>query len=106
MIEISLGGFGFIVGYLGTIWCFANLAWGLFRNDASRCMIYGIGAFAAIVVMLNVGGVLNETSWGIFGACVFGVHTLWAAATGEPVWKLAIYGILLGSSILSILGVI
>lgn len=105
MIEIVLSSLGDVCGHLGAIWCVANLAWGLFRNNATRCLIYGTGTFAAIVVMLNVGGVLNETSWGIFGACVFGLHCLYAAATGEAAWKVALYGSLLGVSILSLLGV-
>ena len=40
MIEFSIGD---ICGYLGTIWCISNLVWGLFRNDASRVLVYGIG---------------------------------------------------------------
>ena len=105
MIEIALDGLGTICGYLGTIWCIANLFWGLFRNDVSRVLVYGIGTFAAVVVMLNVGGVLNETSWGTFGACVFGLHCLYAAAMHEAAWKVAVYGVLLAASVLSLLGV-
>lgn len=105
MIEITLDGIGTLCGYLGTIWCVANLAWGLFRNDASRVLVYGIGTFAAIVVMLNVGGVLNETTWGAFGCCVFGLHCVYAAATGEAAWKVAVYGTLLAASLLSLMGV-
>lgn len=105
MIEITLDGMGTLCGYMGTLWCIANLLWGLFRNDASRVLIYGIGTFAAIIVMLNVGGVLNSTTWGIFGCCVFGLHCLYAAATGEAAWKVALYGILLMSSLLSVTGV-
>lgn len=105
MIEITLDGLGTICGYLGTIWCIANLLWGLFRNDASRVLVYGVGTFAAIIVMLNVGGILNDTTWGIFGCCVFGLHTLYAIATAEPVWKAAVYVILLATSLLSVLGV-
>ena len=33
MIEIVIDGMGTVCGYLGTIWCVANLLWGLFRND-------------------------------------------------------------------------
>lgn len=106
MIEITLGDIGTICGYLGTIWCVANLLWGLFRNDAYRVLIYGIGTFAAIIVMLNVGGILNETTWGIFGCLVFGIHTLYAAAVGHAAWKVAVYGILLAVSLLSVVGVI
>ena len=50
MIEITLDGIGTICGYLGTIWCVANLLWAVFRNDAYKAMIYGIGVFAAAVV--------------------------------------------------------
>ena len=105
MIELTISDLGSLCGYLGTIWCIFNLAWGLFRNDASRVLVYGIGTFAAIVVMLNVGGVLNDTTWGIFGACVFGLHTLYAIGAGEAIWKVVVYGILLGTSMLSVLGV-
>lgn len=105
MIEITFDGLGTICGYLGTIWCIANLLWGLFRNDASRVLVYGIGTFAAIIVMLNVGGILNDTTWGIFGCCVFGLHCLYAAAIGEAAWKVALYGILLTTSFLSTVGV-
>lgn len=105
MIEIALDGLGTICGYLGTIWCVANLAWGLFRNDASRCLIYGIGTFAAIVVMLNVGGILNDTTWGIFGCCVFGLHCVYAVVTHEAAWKVVLYGILLTTSFLSVMEV-
>lgn len=105
MIEIALEGLGSLCGYLGTAWVVINLAWGLFRNDAARVLIYGIGAFAAIVVMLNVGGILNETTWGMFGAAVFGLHVLYAAAVHEAAWKVAAYGILLTTSILSLMGV-
>lgn len=105
MIELTLAGIGTVFGYLGTIWCIVNLAWGLFRNDATRVLIYGIGCFAALIIALNVGGVLNSTTWSMFGAVVFGLHTLYAVATGEAAWKVAIYGILLASSIMSVLGV-
>lgn len=105
MIEITLDDVGTICGYLGTIWCVANLLWGLFRNDASRVLIYGIGTFAAIIVMLNVGGILNDTTWGIFGCCVFGLHCVYAVAVHEPAWKVAFYGILLTTSFLSTVGV-
>ena len=105
MIEIVIDGMGTVCGYLGTIWCVANLLWGLFRNDASRVLVYGIGTFAAFGVMLNVGGILNETSWGIFGACVFGLHMLYATVVHEAAWKVAVYGVLLAASVLSLLGV-
>ena len=102
MIEFSIGD---ICGYLGTIWCIANLVWGLFRNDASRVLIYGIGTFAAIVVMLNVGGILNEKTWGLFGLCVFGLHlaaTIWT----HEWWKSVVFGILFLASMFSYVGVI
>ena len=105
MIEITISSVGAVCGYLGTIWCVVNLIWGLFRNDASRVLVYGIGTFAAIVVMLNVGGILNDTTWGIFGCCVFGLHCIYTAAVGDPAWKTAFYGILLLCSFLSLMGV-
>ncbi len=105
MIEITLSGIGAVCGYLGTVWCIINLAWGLFRNDAVRTLIYGIGTFAAIVVMLNVGGILNDTTWSIFGCCVFGLHCVYAAVLGEAAWKVAFYGTLLMCSFLSLVGV-
>lgn len=105
MIEITFSGIGAVMGYLGTIWCMVNLVWGLFRNDAMRVLIYGIGCFAAIIVMLNVGGILNDTTWGIFGCCVFGIHCIHAAVLGEVAWKVAFYGILLTCSFLSTAGV-
>lgn len=105
MIEIVLSSLGDICGYLGVIWCFANLGWGLFRNNATRCLIYGIGTFAAIVVMLNVGGILNETTWGAFGAIVFGLHLLYALFAEWSTWKVVVYGIMLTTSLLSLMGV-
>lgn len=105
MIEIVIDGLGTICGYLGTIWCIANLLWGLFRNDASRVLVYGIGTFAAIIVMLNIGGILNDTTWGIFGCCVFGLHCIFAVAVHEPAWKIIFYGILLMASVVSTMGV-
>ena len=106
MIEIVVSGLGAVCGYLGAIWCFANLAWALFRNNAEKCLIYGIGTFAAIVVMLNAGGILNETTWGMFGACVFGLHLLYALFAEWSTWKVVAYGIMLTTSLLSLMGVL
>ena len=105
MIEIALSDVGSILGWMGTIWCFANLGWGLLRNDARLCLIYGIGCFAAVVVMLNVGGVLNERTWTLFGCGVFGLHCLGSAIMGAAAWKVVLYGTLLGISLLSLAGV-
>ena len=104
MIEITLADIGTLCGYLGTIWCVINLVWGLFRNDATRTLIYGIGVFAAFIVALNVGGLLNETTWSWFGVGVFGLHAIYAICTGEAAWKVLLYVILLGMSLLSGLG--
>lgn len=106
MMEITVADIGTACGYLGTLWVVAKLIYGVVRNDGIRCLIYGIGTFAAVVVMLNIGGVLNERSWSMFGAAVFGIHLAIGAATGQPGWKLAIYGLLLAASVLSILGMV
>lgn len=94
-----------LCGYAGTIWCVANLAWGVFRNDALRALIYGIGCFAALIVALNVGGILNETTWGIFGCMVFGIHLI-AAIIHRTAWKVVLHGFMLGISVLSVTGLI
>lgn len=102
MIEVSVGD---VCGYLGTIWCVANLVWAIFRNDAYKAMIYGIGVFAAAVVALNVGGVLNDYTWSLFGIGVFGVHlaiTIWH----HQWWKAPVFGILFIVSTLAFMGVI
>ena len=103
--ELTLSHIGLICDYLGAIWCVLNLVWGLFRNDANRCLIYGIGCFAAVIIMLNVGGVLNKESWGAFGCAVFGLHLLHALYVDFRIYKVVIYGILLMTSMLSALGV-
>lgn len=105
MLGLTLSDIGSLLGWAGTIWCFANLAWGLFRNDAVRSTIYGIACFAAVVVMLNVGGVLNDRTWTMFGCVVFGGHCLISLATGAAIWKIAIYGVMLVASALSLMGV-
>ena len=102
MIELSIGD---VCGYLGTIWCAANLGWAVLRNDAYKAMIYGIGVFAAAVVALNVGGVLNDYTWSLFGLGVFGLHL--AVAMWQHVWwKAPVFGILFAVSTLSFMGVI
>lgn len=106
MIDgVTLSQIGLICDYLGALWCLMNLIWGLFRNDAHRCLIYGIGVFAAVVVMLNVGGVLNEESWGLFGCAVFGLHLLYSLFFDFRAFRVALYGVLLLTSFLSAAGV-
>lgn len=105
MIEITLGGIGAICGYLGTLWCVANLFWGLLRNDARRVLIYGIGVFAAALVALNVGGILNDYTWSLFGLLVFGLHMA-VAAWQHAWWKVPVFAFLFGVSTLSFMGVI
>lgn len=102
MIEAA--DIGHICDYLGVIWCILNLVWGLFRNDAYRCLVYGIGVFAACVVMLNVGGLLNEESWGLFGIGVFGLHLVYTFAVNFSSYRCAVYGILFTASVLSYAG--
>ncbi len=106
MIEITLSSIGDLCGYLGAIWCVVNLVWGVFRNDAPRCLIYTAGTVISVIVMLNIGGVLNERSWGIFGCGVFGLHALYATATGEAAWKVVLFTVLCATSALSVLGLI
>lgn len=103
MIDIALGD---LLGYLGTFWCVANLLWGMFRNDAVRAVIYGIGCFAALIVALNVGGILNETTWSLFGMVVFGLHAIYNLAVRKVVWKGVMHAFLLGVSVLCFLGVV
>ena len=103
MIDIPLGD---LCGYIGTIWCVANLLWGMFRNDASRAVIYGIGCFAALIVALNVGGILNEETWSIFGMCVFGVHVIYHLTVHKVVWKAVLHAFLLSISVLAFAGLI
>lgn len=105
MMELTLSDVGTLCGYAGTIWCIANLGWAILRNDAYRALIYGIGCFAALIVALNVGGVLNEDIWSMFGCAVFGVH--FAAVLWQQVWwKVPFYGAMLAASLLALLGVV
>lgn len=97
---------GAIFGYLGSIWCVANLMWAMFRNDAHKAMIYGIGVFATIVVMLNIGGILNDTTWTMFGIGVFGLELIVNVFITKVLWKTALYSIMLTASTMSLLGVV
>ncbi|MFT0899611.1 hypothetical protein [Candidatus Methanoprimaticola sp. MG2] len=102
MIEIPVGE---VCGYLGTIWCVLNLAWAVFRNDAEHAMVYGVGVFAAFVVALNLGGVLNDYTWSLFGLGVFGLHL--AIATWQHVWwKVPVFAVLFIVSTLAFMGVV
>lgn len=67
---------GELWGYLSAIWCVAMLLWNLFRNNTIPALIYGICCFAAAVIALNVGGILNETTWHMLGIGVFGISLL------------------------------
>lgn len=105
MMELTLSDVGTFCGYAGTIWCIANLGLAILRNDAYRALIYGIGCFAALIVALNVGGVLNEDTWALFGLAVFGLHMalcLWQGVW----WKAILFGIMLAMSAASFIGVV
>lgn len=93
-------------GYLGFIWCVAKLVWCLFRNDAKGSVIYGIATFAGVVITLNIGGVLNDETWSLFGLAVFGAHTAYVLLITKVPWQIAIYSILTTMSVASVLGVV
>ena len=105
MIEITLADVGTVFGVLGSVRCVANLLWGLFRNDAVRVLIYGIAVFASIVIALNVGGVVNEESWALFGVAVFGLHSIYSAVTGQAAWKTLLFLALACGSLFTLMGV-
>lgn len=95
-----------LMGYMGLAWCAGNLGWGLLRNQARLTMIYGVGCFAAFVVWLNVGGVVNATTWGAFGTAVFGLRMLFSLLVRRSARGTALFGFMFGTSALSLLGVL
>jgi len=70
-----------------------------------RTMIYGIATFAAVIIALNIGGVLNDETWSLFGLAVFGAHTAYALLITKVPWQIAIYSVLTATSLASIIGV-
>lgn len=67
---------GELWGHLSVIWCVAMLLWNLFRNNTVPALIYGVCLFAAALIALNVGGVLNADTWHMLGIGVFGISLL------------------------------
>jgi len=69
-----LGPVGSVCGYLGGFWVVGNLIYGIIRNDGLRCLIYGAASAVALVIALNMGGILNELVWAGYGSVIFGLH--------------------------------
>ncbi len=91
-----------ILGYISLIFCAVQLLYGLFiAHDPMRSMIYGIGLFAAVVIALNIGGILNDYTWGIFGIGMFGLNVLYYMKKG-PAYAVVIYSMLLAASALTL----
>lgn len=95
-----------IFGYLGMIWCVAKLAWSMFRNDATGSVIYGIATFAGAIIALNIGGVLNDTTWSIFSFSIFSAHALYSMFIAKIPWQASVYAVLSVLSAISLLGVL
>ena len=93
-------------GYLGFIWCVAKLVWCLFRNDAKGSVIYGIATFAGVVITLNIGGVLNDYTWSVFGLAIFALHMIYSMFLVKNPLQAGIYAVLTALSGVSLLGLI
>ncbi|MDY0247354.1 MAG: hypothetical protein RBR26_10575 [Methanosarcina mazei] len=102
MIEnLTPGSFSTITDYLGFGWCVIQLAWAWLHGLPKNAAIYAVSIFAACLVALNVGGILNETTWSLFGCGVFAIHALYYLKKG-PIELVPIMLILLASSIWSV----
>lgn len=90
-----------IWGYLGLIWCIVNLVYYWFRNDAGPVLVYGISIFAAALVFLNIGGILNPTTWGYYTCGVWFAH-MCVYIYGGSEFGAIVSGLLLSSSVFSV----
>ena len=85
---------GDLWGYLSLAWVLCNFAYAMFRARATMAVAYGIAIFAAIVIFLNIGGVLNADTWHMFGILIFGVEFICNYFKG-PKHKAVLFGVLL-----------
>ena len=99
--EIPLG---VLCGYIGTAWCVGNLLWALFRNDATRALIYGSAVLLATIVALNIGGVLNEEVWNLFGLGVFGAHLIYVMFIHRSIVQAVLFAMMFCISVLAFVG--
>ena len=89
---------GELFGYLSLAWIVLNFFWAILRGHGLYAAAYGIGLFAAIVIALNVGGILNETTWHYFGIVIFALEFVFHFFKGHRA-KMVIFGILLFSTL-------
>ncbi len=95
---------GAIFGYLGTLWCIAQLVYAIFRGQAQKAAIYGIALFAAAVIALNVGGILNDATWNLFGIGIFGAHTLYSLFIVKSPIHAVIFAMMFAASVVPMIG--
>ena len=94
-----------LMNYLGLGYCLIQLGWALFHGLAKKAAIYGIAIFAAFIVAINMGGVLNDTTWSWFGIGVFGLNLLYNLQQ-RIMWKVGVYALLAAVNAIVLTGVV
>ena len=106
MIEnLTVESAAVLMNYLGLGYCLIQLGWALFHGKAKNAAIYGIAIFAAFIVAINMGGVLNDTTWSWFGIGIFGANMIYNLSK-RIMWKVGVYALLAAVNTIVLIGVI
>lgn len=97
---MELASFAAVLEYTSLIWALCNLGYGILRGQAQRAAVYGAALAIGAVIALNMGGVVNASSWHVFTLIIFAAEALFNLWRG-PKWKVAVFGLLFFMSVVT-----